>query len=421
MTDPRARAASRVLLGVVALLTAFIAVRHYDSHDFIYSVWTPTRALQAGVNPYDPTNVEYFTRYPVPTVAGLYVPTALLLHAPLAFLSASRAADVMAGLNAALLWLGVLLLIPPRTARSCVIAALAGTAVIGSAAADHTIELGQLSGWAFAGLALFVFSLRHDSSARWLPAIGAVLVSLKPQSGIPFLLALSVLGCWPVVKRAAAILAVTSLPGAALFLQLAGDPAEVFRIVASNAQHMLRLPQGNLAVPHNLRIDALGVVSHLGGPALAGLGWAALTLLVSTVAFAIAIHVERLKRPLAPTDPYVVTLITLFVTLSMYHLTYDQLLLYVGPLTALAVLIARQAPSSARLFAVSAVALFGAGLISRTAFRDQFVALGVSAPLVHKAWVAAPTLICLVCVASMARGRREMHPGVMDGSAAARV
>ena len=106
---------------------------------------------------------------------------------------------------------------------------------------------------------------------------------------------------------------------------------------------------------------------------------------------------------------------------SLTILTYDQLLLYVGPLTALAVLIARQATSSARLFAVSALALFGAGLISRTAFRDQFVALGASAQLVHKAWVAAPTLICLVFVASMARGRGEMHPRVMDGSAAARV
>jgi hypothetical protein len=411
------------LLAIVVLITAGLAVRHHDGHDFVYSVWTPIHALSSGLDPYDPTNAEYFRRYSVPVAAGLYTPTALVLHAPLALLSPRRSADAMALVNAAVLWLGVLLLIPPRTGRACVVAAVAGTVVIGSAAADHTIELGQLSGWAFAGVALFVASLRHNPSAVWLPAVGATLVALKPQSGVPFLLALVILGCWPVIKRAATLLVVTSVPGLVLFLTVAGNPAALVRIAVSNTQLMSRLPQADVANPHHLRIDALGIISHLGGPALIDLGWAAVTLLVCTALFVITVR-DR-DRALAPTDPYLVTLVTLYLVLSLYHLTYDQLLLYVGPLTALAAMTNRGVQGSTRVLAVGGAALLGAGLMFRPALREELVGLGAPALLVHKTWVALPTLISLALVATVfaIRGRadRATPSAMLPGSAPAGI
>src|SRR5206468_7773113 len=135
--------------------------------------------------PYNPPDLEYYFRYHVPVEAGLYLPSALLVHAPLALLSQSHSADVMAVLDVALIWLGVLLLIPPRTSLSCLVAGTAGALLVLSAPAEDTIFLGQLSAWAFAGLALLVASPRRDPSPKWPPATGVTLPALQPPSATP--------------------------------------------------------------------------------------------------------------------------------------------------------------------------------------------------------------------------------------------
>src|SRR6266446_6078551 len=90
---------SRLLLSVVMVATSAFAIRYYDGHDFVNNVWAPIHGLLVGYNPYDPTDFEYQLRYQVPVEAGLYLPTALLVHAPLALLSQSHSADVMAVLD----------------------------------------------------------------------------------------------------------------------------------------------------------------------------------------------------------------------------------------------------------------------------------------------------------------------------------
>ena len=401
------RRTALLLLGVVVVATSAFAMRYYDGQDFVYNVWAPIRGLLAGHNPYDPSDAEYFGQYQVPVVAGLYAPTALLVHAPLALLSQSRSADAMAVLNAALIWLGVLLLIPPRTAHSYFGAAAAGALVVLSAPAEITIKLGQLSGLAFAGLALLVASLRKDPSATWLPAIGATFVALKPQSMIPIFIALGVLGCRKVLLRAATILAVTSLPGAVLFIRAAGNPMAILRTIGENLDLLSRLPPGDLANPRNLRIDALGLVSHLGGPALIGLGWNLVILLVTTGLLVLAVRAcDQDARTLA--DPYVATLVTLYVVASLYHLTYDQLLFYVGPLAAFGILTESNAGSrSSRVIASGGVALIGAGLVLRSGFCARMVHYGLPSLTVHKAWVTSPMLIVVALVGcAFALGRR---------------
>lgn len=382
---------ARGLLAVVVLATSLLAIRYYDGHDFINSVWAPTRGLVDGLDPYDPADSVYPERYHVPVVSGLYLPAALLLHAPLALLSALRSADVMAILNAALLWCGVLLLIPPRRPRACLVAGVVGTFVIGSAAAQDTIYLGQLSGWAFAGLALLVASLRDRPSAVWLPAIAASLVALKPQSAIPLLAGLFILGYGTIAARAAAILTVASLPGVALFIRATGSPLAVFRVAASNLTLLSALPPTDLANPSNLRTDALGLVSHLHGPALTGPGWLVASFFVTTILFVLAARGSRRNL-----DPFFATLLGLYVLAALYHLMYDQLLLYVGPVAATAPLARSDALTPrTRVTAIGGVALALAGVVFREGMRVRWVALGLPELLVRQAWVAVPTLVGL--------------------------
>jgi len=405
---------ARLLLGVVVVVTSVFAIRYYDGHDFVNNVWAPIHGLLAGYNPYDTGDIEYHLRYRVPVVAGLYLPTALLVHAPLGFLSASRSADVMAVLNVALMWAGVLTLIQPRTFRTCVVAALAGAVLVVSAPAQDTIYLGQLSGWAFAGFALLVSSLRNDPSAAWVPAVGVTLVALKPQSAIPIFVALAVLQYWKALVRAAAILAVTSLPGAVMFIHTAGGPAAMMRTVSGNLNHLSQLPPNDLTNPGNIRVDALGILSHLGGPALNGLGWLVINLVVATGLLVLALRAVpgRASRTLA--DPYVATVVTLYIVVSLVHLSYDQLLLYLGPFAALRVMTESGATSRRlRVIAAGGVALMATGLIFRSGFRARMIQSGLSFLPIHAAWLTLPTLIVLAMVGWLvALDRRAASPEI---------
>jgi len=390
---------ARLLLGAVVVATCAVAIRYYDGHDFVNNVWAPIHGLLAGHNPYDPADIEYHLRYQVPVVAGLYLPTALLVHASLALVSQSRSADVMALLDAALIWFGVLVLIPPRTSRRCLVAGTAGALLILSAPAQDTIFLGQLSAEAFAGLALLVASLRKDPSATWLPAIGVTLVAMKPQSAIPILVALAVLRCWRLLGRAAAILVVTSLPGALLFMRAAGGPSAMFRTVAANLNHLSQLPPNDLINPGNIRIDALGILSHLHGLALTGLGWTAMSFAVATGLLVLALRAVRARGSRALTEPYVVTLVTLYIVVSLVHLSYDQLLLYLGPLTALGVATESAAASRrSKALAAGGIALAAAGIVFRSGFRSRMMESSVLFLPIHEIWVTLPTLIVVAIV-----------------------
>jgi hypothetical protein len=404
---------SRLLLGVVMVATSAFAIRYYDGHDFVNNVWAPIHGLLVGYNPYDPTDFAYQLRYHVPVEAGLYLPTALLVHAPLALLSQSHSADVMAVLDVALIWLGVLLLIPSRTSRGCLVAATAGALLVLSAPAQDTIFLGQLSAEAFAGLALLVASLRKDASAKWLPAVGVTLVALKPQSAVPIFVALAALQCWKLLARVGAILAATSLPGALLLVHAAGDPSTIIRTITGNLNHLSHLPPNDLTNPGNIRIDALGIVSHLGGPALTGLGWTAISLAVATGLLMLALHGISARGSRTLADPYVVTVVTLYIVVSLVHLSYDQLLLYLGPLVALGVMTESEAPSTrSNVIAVGGVALAAAGLFFRSGFRGRMIDSGRSFLPVHEAWLSLPTLLVLAivgCVLALDR-----HPSAIE-------
>ena len=404
----------RLALGVLGVTIAVtsglvLVISDYDAHDFIYSVWAPTRALLQGLNPYDPSELEYFRRYPVPIPAGFYTPAALLLHAPLALLNPAPLAYVVAALNLALIWGGVLCLIPLRTVEGCLAAAVAGTLVVFAAASDQTIELGQLSGAAFFGLALFAAGLRHNPNRVWILVLGTVLVSLKPQSGIPMLVALFALRRVDVLWRSCVILAIASLPGVLLFLSAAGSSASAIATLPANVGVMVQIVPGNLASPYNIRIDALGSLAHLNGPALVGGGWAIATMLAATALLLCALRGCARDLHHRAGHPWLMSLLSVYIVASLYHLTYDQLLLYVGPLAAIGVAAGGSVTSRVtRLLAGGGVVLGVSGLLFRPGVITRIADAGVPPWLLHDVRVAGPTiLIAALVVFSLASLRRS--------------
>jgi hypothetical protein len=396
-----------LLLGVAILASSALASRSGDAHDYVNNVWAPIRSLLAGQNPYDPDESAYFLRFGTPVVAGLYVPSALLLHAPLVLLSRARSADVMMMIDAILLWAGVLLLIRPRNSLGIVTTALIGSVIVGSAPAQDTIMLGQLSAWAFAGLALLVHCARRNPSALWLPAFAVAVVALKPQSAIPIFVALAVLRCWPVLMRAAGIVVVASLPGAVLSAHNAGGVTAMGHTVADNLRVLERLPTNDLATRGNIRIDALGVAARLGVPTLSGTWWAFATFALLTVVLLLVVRAMGATGLGAFADPLLATAVSVFVALSFIHLSYDQLLFYVGPLAAAALVLANEADARAKTLALGGVILVGFELAFRAGIRARMVDAGLSALRVRQAWVTIPTLmsIALIAIALMVGGR----------------
>jgi hypothetical protein len=404
---------ARLLLLAFVVATSAFAIRYHDGHDFVNNIWVPIHGLLIGYNPYAPAGIEYYLRYHVPVAAGLYLPTALLLHAPLALLDQSHSADVMAVLDVALMWLGVLLLIQPRTPRGCLVAGTAGAFLVVSAPAQDTIFLGQLSAEAFAGMALIAASLRKDASAEWLPAVGVTLVALKPQSAIPIFVALAVLRCWKVFAIAAAILSVTSLPGAVLFIRAAGGPSAIASTITSNLRQLSHLPPNDLTNPGNIRIDALGILSHFRAPALTGFNWMLITIAVATVFLVLALRAASDRGVRALADPYVVTAVALFIVVSLVHLSYDQLLLYLGPLVALGLAAEGGALSRrSQAVAVGGIVIAIAGIVFRSGFRSRMMDSSLSFLPIHELWISLPTLVGVVAVAvAWALGRETLSPG----------
>ena len=396
-----------VLIAVIVATTVYAARANNNGVDFANNVWGPARGLLSGRNPYEPANSSYLRRYDLSLVGGLYTPSVLVLHLPLVALSKSRASDVIAVLDALLVWAGVLLLVRPRSAAGYVVATLLGALLVASAPVQDSVAFGQIAPWAFFGFALLVRTIDAPVSPWW-PALGVVLISLKPQSMVPMFVVLALLAAWGLMSRALALLVATSLPGLALLLHAAGSPAVVGHTVRDNLRYFAHVPEDDLRDAVNNRVDLSGVLAHLHGPVLAGFGWDLAVFVTATIVLALLLAVSHAPRtPAALTDPFVLTLATAFVVVTIYHQPYDQLLLFVGPLAAVGAAFRDRylnAENTALLAVAAVLLLVELGL--RTGFRTRMVDLGWSAPVVRAIYFSAPTVLAIVMVAGCAIARR---------------
>jgi hypothetical protein len=324
----------------VAASCAFVISQRTTGKDLIETVWAPGRALLRGVSPFDPTRLAYQRAYRVTHIAPFNTPSAYLLLAPLLAVRARMAVDLMRVVNPLLVWSGVLILIRPRTAAGFVAAGVAGAGILATYASQDLELLGQLSPLAFVGVALLLVSWDARRGLWWSVA-GTVLISLKPQYAAPVFLLLVMCGAWRVAIRAAVVLAVTSVPALVLFLRAAGSISTAWATVGSNLRFFDHLNEDNLAYRGNTRIDLLGLLAHLRGPALNSLGWSLLVLGLASALLALGLR-RRCQPALAAfrPDAVVATMWATYLVVSLYHQPYDAIVLFAGPLVALGAVVA---------------------------------------------------------------------------------
>ena len=127
--------------------------------------------------------------------------------------------------------------------------------------------------------------------------------------------------------------------------------------------------------------------------------WTVIFFTLASVCVAFVLSLSRERWDVGK-EPYVVSLVAMYIVISLYHLTYDQIILYVGPLAALGV-VADDTTSnrSSRVLAFGGAVLMATGVALRAGFRARLIALGIPALLVHVAWVVTPTLMGLTLIA----------------------
>jgi hypothetical protein len=285
--------------------------------DLRLTYWAPTRGLLDGINVYLPDNEAYFDAYDVDEPVALYLPSDLLVHAPLAALPFRAAVGVYMTISIAAIWLSLVLLARPRQLLDALRVGLLGVALCFTLTAESNLTLGQSTPIALLGLVLL---LRYCDVSPWISALGFTLAALKPQTAIPLAIALVVLGKIPCLARSALLIVGASVPWAILAVPAAGGVHRLVRTLGANARHFEEI--SGSSTPNQTRIDAAGVLDHLGiSPTRV------VQLLIFVTAMAVFAFAARHARG-SRLEANVIVLIGLpsAILLSMYHREYDFLL-----------------------------------------------------------------------------------------------
>jgi hypothetical protein len=371
--------------------------------DFAINVWIPTHALIANMDPYDPQDTKVRTHYHRDVPASLYTPSILLFLLPISSLSLSNAAEAMNIVNILLLWLSLLVLIPPRDIRSCIIVALLGLVTIGGYAAETGLSFGQPIGLVTFGLALVVRALAFGAGDLVL-AGGLVLLLTKAQFGVPIVILVLALRRWRAAVAAIVVTAITSLPFTVLLVRAAGGVRNTITVLhrAATFQQTLTERQTDLLPLLTRNHGTIGV------PFLAS----QLFLVVGVAIF--LLRAQGFTTNVAAS----VSLLVATALLATYHLWYDLTVLVVPA----AVVAARPAIAwrKAPLVVIAVAAFVAVNLATRGASRIRLEAMGAHR-IVHALdhsfdnyWPAGITLL-LFTVAGLSllrdRGRTGLEPG----------
>ena len=291
--------------------------------DFRDTIYYPAVAFLAGRNPYDPS---FAVSYPVQRPLPPYGPLIVLLHLPLALLlvGAAEATYFVVTLALTLAVAGLALRAGDHEAAPWAVLAL-GFLILASRPGHQNLLLGQCTLEVVLGVYLaFVFARDRP----FLAALGVAVTTMKPQFALPLVLMLLVSGERVVVAVGLILAAVLSLAallvggGAAGLSSWRGALARTGDAATGDSfMWYLRIDLGYLARQ----------IAHLTGGGAIDLIAAALVLVVG----AVAVRRARVPGAALAASPLAVTAACLTVLVSMYHLTYDALLLTL-PIVALA-------------------------------------------------------------------------------------
>jgi hypothetical protein len=339
---------TRTLLAATAfaLMTAVVGARtirnlnipgspheeRYGGQDFRDNFYYPSVAMLDGRNPYDAR--DYLARYPVDRPLPAYSPVSLAVHLPFALLP-FQAAEAAYFLASALLLLVLTRLaldgagVPVTAARVLGIGAL----LVLSRPGHQTLFLGQCTVLVVLGVAMALVLARR---LPWLAGAGLALACLKPSYGLPLGLLMLFRGDTRAFFRGAGIAAVAGGAAAAGPVLAAGGPRAFLESVRGSMAIVAN--DASFNEPSSLiRIDIAGLVGRFTGrpPGVAGAILGTILLIGAGVILrSQAVRARDARRPDAP-RPLSDGLACLAILLSVYHQSYDALLLAL-PVVALA-------------------------------------------------------------------------------------
>lgn len=241
--------------------------------DYNISVSAPVHGLLAGLNPYDPSSVEYANQFGT-VAAALHSPLVLLASAPAAVFALHPGYLIFTAVSCLMMWVAAWILITPAS-RGGVVAVIAVGALLSVAGPAMQVQLlGQLTAFVVLGVAL---ALRYPNS--WAGAAGVALTLICPQFGIGFAMLFVALRFGRTVWRAALITVAASLPIVVPAVVFGGGPAEFVRAIRENLAYA-----GGSENAFN-RMDIPGLV---GGGSLTWMAGGLILLLAAAVCIRMA-------------------------------------------------------------------------------------------------------------------------------------
>ncbi len=311
--------------------------------DFRDAVYYPIRAVLDGVNPYDcetklpreDGQLRYLqdSRYPVLNIFPLFSPLILLLFSPFGLIDDFRAAMWCYGafnVGLLLVYAYVLWRAVGKIPTIGSVAALAAVILITQPGRANFIA-GQVA----MPLTLALFGALHWARNKpWLSGLMLTLASFKPTFGVPLGLLMLCRKDFRAAGLGALLSSLIAAVGLFLVFSRSGDLEKIVPILMQN-QHELEAHPGVNPATSTARIDGLAATDRWFGKSGGTTLRLAIPLLVLSLA-GLAVWKRAAEFPaegaIGPTG-----LITILAALlSIYHLFYDALPLWIPILSLLA-------------------------------------------------------------------------------------
>jgi hypothetical protein len=303
--------------------------------DFRDVIYFPSRAVLAGVNPYDDRQDDnpdgYRSRYPAGNNLPFYSPLIFVFAIPFGLLPLWPSVVSWWLLNA-----GLTVVLAYVAWRYCgsrptiAMTALLAAAIVVSRPGRSNLCAGQATLiFTLAGLT----ALNWARTRPWLAGIALTIASIKPTIGGPLAILLLARRDWKPAVTAMVISTVAAVIGLAIIFGPQLTDGTLLQILSDNQTHTGVDPSFNPQITYS-RIDASLVVERLFGPATSSFSRLWLPLLILGVASAVVWRFSQSEAGHGPEGAdgasRLFTIIALLTTVvCIYHNIYDALLLVV--------------------------------------------------------------------------------------------
>jgi hypothetical protein len=345
--SPRIRAALGVLLLIAVL--AGLGARQYHLvvipgqpeqsrelgrnglADFADVIYYPLQAIRDGVNPYDSSlepradgSPRYRQRYPVLNLFPLYSPLLFVLYWPFAFMDFTTSAAIYVIANVALLLVLSVAIWRSAGLRPSVahVTTLASVVLVTQAGRANFLGGETAIPLALATIGAVMFAPQYPG----LAGLALAVSTFKPTFGLPLGILLLAAGHFRTVAVGWGLGFVIGMAGMVLIFANSGDLARMVEMLSENQQAVDAIPDVD-AQQSAARVDSAGAIQRLTRWHTP-VGKLISSGIVLTAAGIALWQLGRAVRRAGTAQSLQASIICLATVSSLYHLTYDAVLLW---------------------------------------------------------------------------------------------